>query len=59
MPSGGRGEGTLSLRVETVLSGFAVIRLWGIREGVVGPIHERVLAKHGSHFDGLMMAFSW
>jgi hypothetical protein len=37
------------IRVEAMLAGLAAVLLGSIGEGVVGPIHERVLAEHGSH----------
>ncbi len=39
-----------ALRVEAMLSSaFGRIHSGGIVERVVGPVHERVLAKHGGH----------
>lgn len=37
-----------------MLAGLAMVRLGRLGEGVVGPIHERVLAEHGSHIGEIM-----
>ena len=36
-----------------MFSKFAAVGLGGIGERIVGPIHQRVLAEHGSHDYGL------
>lgn len=43
-----------SSRVETTLTELVVVLLGDIGEGVVGPVHYGVLAKHGSHLNRLM-----
>jgi hypothetical protein len=40
-------------RVKSMFSKLAVVGLGSIRERVVGPVHQRVLAEHGSHDWGL------
>lgn len=42
-------------RVKAMLSELAIVGCGGIVERVVGPVHEGVLAEHGSHFAGLKM----
>lgn len=39
-------------RVKAMLSELAIVGCGGIVERVVGPVHEGVLAEHGSHFCG-------
>lgn len=38
------------LRIESMLSKLSIVRLGSFRERVVGPVHQGVLAEHGSHF---------
>jgi hypothetical protein len=42
-----------------MLSQLAMVGLGGVGEGVVGPIHERVLAEHGSHFGEVMIVIEF
>ena len=42
-----------SLRIKAMLScALGSVDFGGIGEGIVGPVHEGVLAEHGSHDDG-------
>lgn len=43
------GASWTDLRVEAVLSEAIVVCLGRIVERVVGPVHQGVLAEHGSH----------
>lgn len=38
-------------RVKSVFSKLAMVSLGSIRERVVGPVHQRVLAEHGTTHD--------
>lgn len=42
----------INSRVKAVLSELAIVGCGRIVERVVGPVHEGVLAEHGSHFCG-------
>ena len=47
MPKGGVS------RVESMFSKLSVVGLGSLGERVIGPVHQGVLAKHGSHGCGL------